>query len=85
MREILELQRKRLGETSRNYADAQLNFGFDADEQRQLQSNRRHWEKRLAAIDRELEAEPARIRAVYEVKAQRVEPIGLVYLWPVTG
>lgn len=85
MRELLELQRKRLGETSRKYADAQLTFGFDADEQRQIQSNRRHWEKRLAAIDRELEGEPARIRAVYEVKAQRVEPIGLVYLWPVTG
>jgi len=86
MREILELQRKRLLETSQKYADNdQLAFGFDADEQRQLQSNRRHWEKRLHAIDRELETEPGRIRAVYEVKARRIEPIGLVYLWPVTG
>ena len=86
MREILELQRKRLLETSRKYAaDTQLSFDFDAEEQRQLQSNRRHWDKRLVAIDRELETEPERIRAVYEVKAWRVEPIGLVYLWPVTG
>ena len=27
----------------------------------------------------------ARIEALYEVKAQRIEPVGLVYLWPVTG
>ncbi len=29
--------------------------------------------------------EPERIRALYEVKAQRIEPVGLVYLWPVSG
>jgi hypothetical protein len=52
---------------------------------RQLESNKRHWEKRLAAIDRELKTEPERIKAVYEVKAQRIEPVGLIYLWPVTG
>ena len=51
----------------------------------QLEANKRHWEKRLAAIDRELATEPERIRAVYDVKAQRIEPVGLVYLWPVTG
>ena len=27
-------------------------------------------------------SEPARVRDFYEVRAQRVEPIGLVYLWP---
>ena len=31
------------------------------------------------------EDEPARIQAGYEVRAQRVEPVGLVYLWPVSG
>ena len=29
--------------------------------------------------------EPQRIRSVYEVKAQRIEPVGLIYIWPVTG
>jgi hypothetical protein len=55
---------------------------FNDDEQRQLESNKRHWDKRLYAIDQELATEPARIRSIYEVKAHRIEPIGLVYLWP---
>jgi len=43
------------------------------------------WETRLGEVHRERETEPERIRALYEVKARRVEPIGLVYLWPVTN
>jgi hypothetical protein len=62
-----------------------MRLGFSDDEQRQLESNRRHWGKRLQAIDRELATEPGRIKAIYEVKARRIEPVGLVYLWPVTG
>jgi hypothetical protein len=88
MAEILELQKKRVLETARKYDDPQLAFefeNFDTDERRQLESNKRHWEKRLSAIDRELRTEPERIKAVYEVKAQRIEPVGLIYLWPVTG
>ena len=85
MRTILEEQKKRVAETAGKYRDAQLTLGFDDDEQRQLESNKRHWERRLQAIDRELATEPERIRAIYEVKAQRIEPVGLVYLWPVTG
>jgi hypothetical protein len=37
------------------------------------------------AIERELDTEPARIVRSYEVKAARFEPVGLVYLWPITG
>jgi superfamily II DNA or RNA helicase len=85
MREILELQKKRVTETAERFRDPQRMLNFASDEQRQLESNKRHWEKRLAAIDRELATEPERIRAVYDVKAQRIEPVGLVYLWPVTG
>lgn len=29
--------------------------------------------------------EPTRILKVYEVQAHRVEPIGVVYLWPISG
>jgi hypothetical protein len=39
----------------------------------------------LAELETELETEPARIRDVYEVRARRIEPVGLVYLWPVTN
>jgi hypothetical protein len=85
MRTILEEQKKRVGDTAGKYRDTQLSLDFNDEEQRQLEANKRHWEKRLQAIDRELASEPARIRAIYEVKAQRIEPVGLVYLWPVTG
>jgi hypothetical protein len=86
MTRILEEQKKRVGETAQSYrADPQLRLQFNDEEQRQLQANQRHWEKRLAAIDRELAYETRRIRSVYDVKAQRIEPVGLVYLWPVTG
>ena len=85
MKAILEEQKKRVAETAGKYRDTQLVLGFDDDEQRQLESNKRHWDKRLHAIDRELATEPERIRALYEVKAERIEPVGLVYLWPVTG
>jgi hypothetical protein len=61
-----------------------LRFDFE-DEQRQLEANRRYWGKRLEALEHELRSEPERIRQVYDVKATRIEPVGLVYLWPVTG
>jgi hypothetical protein len=51
----------------------------------QVQADERHWQKRLKAIDEELVREPARIRASYAVKAQHIEPVGLVYLWPLSG
>jgi len=44
-----------------------------------------HLEERLGAIDREMQQEPARIQALYEIQATRMEPVGLAYLWPTTG
>jgi superfamily II DNA or RNA helicase len=61
---------------------SQLAFGFAEDERRQLESDMAEWRRRLAQFDRDLAEEPDRIRAFYEVKARRIEPIGLVYLWP---
>jgi ERCC4-related helicase len=85
MNTILEEQKKRVAETAGRYQDTQLLLDYNDEEQRQLESNKRHWDKRLHAIDKELAIEPERIRALYEVKAERIEPVGLVYLWPVTG
>lgn len=85
MRKILEAQKKRVGETAEKYKTPQQSLDFSDEEKRQLDANRRHWDKRLVAIDSELETEPDRIRALYDVKARRIEPVGLVYLWPVTG
>jgi hypothetical protein len=60
----------------------QLTLNFPDEEKRQLESNRRYWSKRLIDLQSELTTEPERIRALYEVRAQRIEPVGLVYLWP---
>jgi len=91
MREILQTQHKHIAETAAKYEKGDLRerylpgFPETEDERRQLESNKRHWVKRLASIDEELKTEPDRIREVYEVKATRIEPVGLVYLWPVSG
>jgi len=87
MREILETQRKHITDVVAQHSkpDPQLRLEFVEDELRQLESNRRYWDKRLQRLVDELKTEPDRIRALYEVKAQRIEPVGLVYLWPATG
>jgi hypothetical protein len=81
---IIENQRKRIlklqGEDS-----AQMTLGFDERELRQREAERKAWNKRLSDIDRELDEEPGQIVRNYEVQTSRVEPIGLVYLWPISG
>jgi predicted nucleic acid-binding Zn-ribbon protein len=70
------------------YSDPQqktFDFGDDEAELRQLESNKRYWSKRLEMLDEELKTEPRRIKELYEIKATRLEPIGVIYLWPVTG
>jgi SNF2 family DNA or RNA helicase len=84
MQEILEGQRKRIMATVEQHRDTQRGL-FDQEEMRQLEADRRHWRRRLTDLERELATEPERIREVYRVKAERIEPVGLVYLWPVTG
>ena len=85
--ETLTAQRQRVvQELARHDAEhRQLTLGFKAEETRQLEADLRHWQRRLERFDRDLTSEPERIRAFYEVRAQRVEPVGLVYLWPETN
>ena len=87
MRRIIEDQRKRIlarkEEVKRN--EAQMTLGFDKMELQQMEEERKDWDKRLTAIGREVDEEPARILKSYEVQAHRVEPIGVVYLWPISG
>lgn len=90
MREILETQRKFLSETIKrvsklNPEQFRLDFGDDEDEILQLDANKRYWNKRLEELREELKTEPDRIASIYEVQATRIEPVGLVYLWPVTN
>ncbi len=84
MKEILEEQQKRIIECQKDSQAVQLTLPF-IEEQRQLDADHRHWEKRLNAIASELISEPERIQATYKVKAVRVEPVGVIYLSPISG
>jgi len=60
-------------------------LSFSSADRRQLDDDRRAWDRRLGRIGDELETEPRRIREGYEVRAARLDPVGIVYLWPVSG
>ena len=84
MTDLLTQQRRRIAERA-NQDYRQLAFDLNPGEQRQLEADRRAWSRRLDEIESELESEPRRIAAAYAIEAHRVEPIGLVYLWPTSG
>jgi hypothetical protein len=91
MKKILEQQQQRISQRKQEIEQTkgiQLSIPFaefPVEEKRQLEADRRHWEKRLKDLAEEINSEPARIEASYEVRAVRVEPVGLIYLWPVSG
>ena len=87
LRATLERQRQRVAAELAKHeaADDQLTLGLTDDEERQRQADVAAWRRRLTQFDHDLETEPPRIREFYEVRARRVEPVGLVYLWPDTG
>lgn len=87
LRDTLERQRDRVRERLEKTEPklAQLTLDFSEDERRQLETDVKSWHRRLEQFDRDLATEPDRIRGFYEVQATRVEPVGLVYLWPETN
>jgi hypothetical protein len=84
MRQILEDHRKRISATAEKGGQMTL-LDLLEEEKRQLEADKRHWGRRLGQIQEELTREPERIEAQYRVKARRIEPVGVVYLWPVSG
>ncbi len=82
MRDVIVAQRERI--LARVSSTRQLTLDLD-EERKQLEADRRHWERRVVSLEEELESEPGRVRAIYDVQAQRVDPVGIVYLWPVSG
>ena len=87
LREILERQRERVREqlAKREGDFRQYTLDFADLERRELEMNMRSWRGRLEQFTEDLANEPQRIRDFYEVRAQRIEPVGLVYLWPETN
>jgi hypothetical protein len=86
LRKILLAQRESiLTEIARR---AQMTFDelatFDKREEEQLRKERQHMDGRLNGIDKETQEEPKQIEALYRVALRRLEPVGLVVLWPET-
>jgi len=86
LRGLLEDQRRRIAEANKEVNDPQLLLPGIADAEReQMRRDRQHRTRRLSELDAEIEREPTRVRDNYQVRAFRLEPVGLVYLWPVTN
>lgn|GEM_PF-62241 len=77
---LLETQRREL----RGRLGPQLSLeGITNEaERRQSQADHRAMDDRVRAIGEEIEREPPQLRAMYEVQLSRIEPVGMVYLWP---
>ncbi len=84
MQTLLQDQRDRILKQMQQYETQQLSL-FNPEERRQIDRDRRHWETRVGKLELEMVKEPERIQQTYAVKASRVEPVGIVYLWPVSS
>ena len=82
IRKVLEKQKRNV---EKSLGETQLMLDFTEDEKRQVESNRRFWQRWMKTVDRNLQTEPDRVRSFYTISSYRLEPIGLAYLWPVTG
>ena len=83
LKDLLTAQRDRIRKAAASKDSDQLELDLsDPTERRQRAADRRHWEKRLQDLERELVEEPKRVADSYTVRAQRLEPVGIVYLWP---
>jgi SNF2 family DNA or RNA helicase len=58
---------------------------WDERARRERAAEKRAMERRKIEIVREIAEEPDRIRRRYEVQTVRLEPVGIVYLWPEMG
>ncbi len=82
LRNLLNAQRERIVRQSEGKDNQQFELDLNPAERRQFEADKRHWQIRLANIEKELEIEPDRVADSYQIRAQRLEPIGIIYLWP---
>jgi hypothetical protein len=81
MKNLLEAQRTKI--MKEQSIKEQLEFDLtDPVERRQRQADRRYWQQRLEGLGKELAEEPKRIASSYDIRSERLEPVGLIYLWP---
>jgi superfamily II DNA or RNA helicase len=80
LQEQMQRVREELMSTESKFA--QLVLGYAEDDRRQIEVNMKAWGIRLQTFGEDIDTEPPKIRRFYEVRASRVVPVGLVYLWP---
>lgn len=51
-------------------------------EQEQFEDDKKYMQARVKTLAQEKETEPANVRSLYDVKLHRLQPVGLVVLWP---
>lgn len=76
LKTLLEDQRRKVAEG----LQAEDDLYDNEQERRQRQADRRSWQQKLKRLDDDIKTEPGRVKSFYQVAAQRLEPIGLVYL-----
>ncbi len=87
LRNLLFAQRQDVQRSVARLKQTRLDFGDaepDRAQERQLQRDLAHLTARYEAIAKEASTEPAQIEALYGVALRRLEPVGLVVLWPET-
>jgi hypothetical protein len=86
LQRLLQDQRARIAKADAEPDDRQLSFLPEVvAEAEQRRRDRRHWKAKLERLAADIEQEPARVQRAYTVAADRLETIGLVYLWPETN
>lgn len=85
LKEILLRQKEKI-EIELDMKEGQKSFSFDdprtAEEQKQREADKEYMAYRLTAIEREIAEEPDDLKALYRVILRRLQPVGLVVLWP---
>lgn len=82
---ILENQRAAIDKEIGERKQQVLEFGDkESAEKQQFLRDREFMEQRREDIEQELATEPAELAALYDIAVRRVEPVGLVVLWPET-
>ena len=85
LRDLLNDLRRRIEARDRAPDETQLQLDFAPEEREQARQERRARARRLVELDEEIRSEPARVRENYDVRASRLELVGLLTLWPATN
>lgn len=82
LRKLLERQRDAITKAGADLRQTTFMDLTDKTQRRQLQLDLEHLDARKDRIAQELEEEPIKIEALYDVQMTRLTPVGLVVAWP---